>query len=100
MRLDRHFSPPVSPTSRHRTRHLWEITAVRDLALIVVPLSLLVAVYLLWDIFLPVFLGLLMAHSCNPAITYLERRWRWPRTLTISLILFFGFALLAVLLIW
>ena len=100
MKLDRHFSPPVSSTSRNRTRHLWEITAVRDLALILVPVSLLVSVYLLWDIFLPVFLGLLMAHFCNPAITHLERRWRWPRTLTISFILFIGLGLLAVLLIW
>ena len=73
---------------------------MRDLALILVPVALLVAVYLLWDIFLPVFLGLLMAHFCNPAITHLERRWRWPRTLTISLILFIGLGLLAVLLIW
>ena len=100
MKLDRHFSPPLPPTNPSRARHLWEITAVRDLALILLAVSLLVAVYLLSDIFLPVFLSLLMAHFCNPAITYLERRWRWPRTLTISLILFIGLALLAVLLVW
>jgi predicted PurR-regulated permease PerM len=100
MKLDQHFSPPLPPTNRSRARHLWEITAVRDLALILLAVSLLVAVYLLSDIFLPVFLSLLMAHFCNPAITYLERQWRWPRTLTISLILFIGLALLAVLLVW
>ena len=100
MKLDRHFPRPVSPTGRSGARHLWEITAVRDVALILLAASMLVAVYVLWDIFLPVFLALLMAHFFNPAITYLEQSWRWPRTLTISLILFIGFALLAVLLIW
>jgi predicted PurR-regulated permease PerM len=100
MKLHRNFSPPVAPTSRSRTRHLWEIAALRDLAVILLVVSALLAVYFLWDIFLPAFLGLLMAHFCNPAITYLEQRWRWPRTLTVSLILFIGFALLAVLLIW
>jgi len=49
-------------------------------------------VYRLGDIFLPVFLALILAHIINPFVTLMEQRWRWPRPLTISLILV-GFAL-------
>ena len=47
----------------------------------------LAIVYLLRDIFLPVFLAFVFAEVFNPFITSVEREWRWPRPLTISLIL-------------
>lgn len=81
-------------------RHLWEIAAVRDLVLILLAVFLLCSIYWLREIFLPLLLGLLLAHLCNPAITFLQQRWGWPRTLTISLILISGLASIVALSIW
>jgi predicted PurR-regulated permease PerM len=34
-----------------------------------------------------VFVALILAHVINPFVTLMERRWRWPRPLTVTLIL-------------
>ena len=81
-------------------RHLWEIAAVRDLAILLLAALLLWFVYRLGDIFMPVFLALILAQIVNPFVTLMERRWRWPRPLTISLILILVTLSLVALFAW
>lgn len=73
---------------------------MRDLFVVCSGLGLLWGAYYLREILLPVLLGLLLAHLFNPTITFLQDRWQWPRTLTISLILVSALASLAALSIW
>ena len=68
-------------------RHLWEITPTCDLLIFLVVVSLFWFVYTLGEIFLPLFIALILAEVFNPLITRLETRRRWPRPLTISLLL-------------
>jgi len=74
-------------THHPRDKHLWEITAVRDLLIIVAVVFSAWVFYLLRDIFLPVFLAFVLADISNPIITHMERRWGWPRPLTVTLII-------------
>jgi predicted PurR-regulated permease PerM len=60
---------------------------VRDVIIFLGLILCLWLLYLLADIFLPVFLALILAHIINPFVTFMERRWGWPRPLTIVLIL-------------
>ena len=68
-------------------RHLWEITPVLELIVVLIFFSLAWFVYYLGNVFLPIFLALILAEISNPGITYLEKRRRWPRPLTITLLL-------------
>ena len=60
---------------------------MRDLTILLLAALLLWFVYRLGDVFMPVFLAFILAQIVNPFVTLMERRWRWPRPLTISLIL-------------
>jgi predicted PurR-regulated permease PerM len=60
---------------------------VRDLLLFLAGAFLVWSVYILWEVFLPVFLALVLAHVFNPFVTLMEQKWRWPRPLTAGLIL-------------
>ena len=91
-RIERHPPTMPSPTAGPADLHLWQIAAARDLIIFFGVAFSLWVVYRLGDIFLPVFLALILAHIINPFVTLMEQRWRWPRPLTISLILV-GFAL-------
>jgi predicted PurR-regulated permease PerM len=68
-------------------RHLWQIPAMCDVLIVLGSVCALWFLYALRDIFLPVFLALILAHVINPFVTLMERRWAWPRPLTISGIL-------------
>jgi predicted PurR-regulated permease PerM len=91
-RLERHPPTMPSPTAGPADLHLWQIAAARDIIIFSGVAFSLWVVYRLGDIFLPVFLALILAHIINPFVTLMEQRWRWPRPLTISLILV-GFTL-------
>jgi len=91
-RIERHPPTMPSPTAGPADLHLWQIAAARDVIIFFGVAFSLWVVYRLGDIFLPVFLALILAHIINPFVTLMEQRWRWPRPLTISLILV-GFAL-------
>jgi predicted PurR-regulated permease PerM len=80
-------------------RHLWELTAVKDLFYIGSAGILLWGIYELSGIFLPVFVALVLAYLANPVIRYTERRWGWPRPLSAALflLLFIGLAVGTVL---
>lgn len=68
-------------------RHLWETKIFLELLVLVLIFFLAWAIYTLSDVFLPVFLALVLAEVFNPAITYMEAAWRVPRPLTISVLL-------------
>ncbi|MGH7848274.1 MAG: AI-2E family transporter [Candidatus Binatia bacterium] len=68
-------------------RHLWQIPAARDLSLLILAGVVLWLLYNLRGIFIPLFLGLVFALVFNPLITLMEEKWRWPRPLTITLLL-------------
>ena len=84
--------PEVKPTV---DRHLWEITAVRDLIWVATLALAGWSLYALRGIFIPVFIALMLAYLANPVVQYAERRWSWPRPLTVSLFLVFFTALTA-----
>ena len=69
------------------SRHLWEITAFRDLFKITIVVILLIITWNLRAILLPVFLGLLLAYLFRPLITFIQKHWRIHATITISFIL-------------
>lgn len=68
-------------------RHLWEMTAVKDLFYIGAAAILGWGIYELSGIFIPVFVALVLAYLANPVIRYTERRWGWPRPLSAALFL-------------
>jgi predicted PurR-regulated permease PerM len=86
-RLERYSPTMPSPTVGPADRHLWQIAAARDIIILSGVASALWIAYWLGDVFVPVFLALILAHIINPFVTLMERRWGWPRPLTISLIL-------------
>jgi predicted PurR-regulated permease PerM len=86
-RAEQHLQRRPARSFGTADRHPWEIAAVRDLFVLLLVESLLWVVYRLNDVFMPVFLALILADVINPFVTLMERRWGWPRPLTISLIL-------------
>lgn len=95
--------PPLAKTGPPRcddSRHLWQIAAARDILFGILAVALLWSIFQLREILLPVLLGLLLAQLFNPAITYLQHHWGWPRTLTIALIMISGLGSLAALSFW
>ena len=68
-------------------RHLWQITPAVDVLIALATAFILWCVYILGDVFWPIFVALILAHVINPFVTLMERRFGWPRPLTISLII-------------
>ena len=94
---------PEGDSDSHRPlveKHLWQITAVRDLFWIGFFIFLLWAGYSLQGIFTPVLIGLLFAYLFSPLITYAQKYWRFPRPLTISLLFVFLIGFGAGLIAW
>lgn len=88
--------PPEHTTAMPRTksdpkaavdRHLWEIAAVKDLFWLAAGAGILWALYSLRSVFVPIFIGVILAYLANPLIRLAERRWSMPRPLTVSLLL-------------
>ncbi len=75
-------------------RHLWQIAAVRDVCALLAVIGVVWMVYWLRGIFLPIFAALVLAYLFNPIISYVERRWGWPRPLTAAVLI--GSVLVAV----
>ncbi len=68
-------------------RHLWEITAVRDVITLAIGFVLIWALYSLRSIFVPIFVAMIFSYLANPLIRTTERKWSFPRPLTVSLLL-------------
>jgi predicted PurR-regulated permease PerM len=81
-------------------RRLWEIPAVRDLIVIVLVAFALWSLYSLRQIFIPLLIAFLLAHTSNPLITSLEQNWRWPRPLTVTLLLVLSILGFSLVLLW
>jgi predicted PurR-regulated permease PerM len=79
--------PDPDPPKPTVDRHLWEITAVRDLLWVLVGAAAVWTGYALRAVFIPVFIAMLLAYLANPVVQFAERRWAWPRPLTVSLFL-------------
>jgi predicted PurR-regulated permease PerM len=87
LRESRRHSRSIYRSRRAIRPHLWEIPAVQEfLSLVLLALSLWV-VYSLREIFIPLFIALVLAHIFNPLVTLLEQKWRWQRPVTIALLL-------------
>ncbi len=68
-------------------RHLWEITAVRDVFLFAVIAALIWFVVELRSVFLPVFIAIVFAYLVNPLVRLAETRVAAPRPLTVSIVM-------------
>jgi len=77
---------PGKPTVE---RHLWEITAVRDVMTLALGCVLIWALYSLRSIFIPIFIAIILSYLANPLIRMAERKWSFPRPLSVSLLLLF-----------
>jgi predicted PurR-regulated permease PerM len=67
--------------------HLWEIRAVVDAFLLFILAAAIGTLYALRGIFIPLLVAFGLAYLFNPLITSLEKRWRMPRPLSITLLL-------------
>lgn len=67
-------------------RHLWEITAVRDVFLLAVIGGLIWFIVELRSVFLPVFIAIVCAYLVNPLVRLAETRLAAPRPLTVSIV--------------
>jgi predicted PurR-regulated permease PerM len=81
-------------------RHLWEIVSLRDVLVFVGMAGCLWLALALWNVLLPVLMALILAHIINPFVTRMERRWRWPRPLTVTAILISLLLIIVGLLAW
>jgi predicted PurR-regulated permease PerM len=81
-------------------RHLWEIVAAREILLLLLAAVFIWILYFLREIFLPIFVALVLADVFNPFVTLLERKWRWPRPLTVTLIIVAVLAAIVGFLAW
>ncbi len=78
-------APPAEPPPRRvGERHLWEFTWVRDLLWLGGFVLLLALMYLARSILVPVCVALALAYVFNPLITWMQRRWGWPRWLGVT----------------
>ncbi|HWP59445.1 MAG TPA: AI-2E family transporter [Candidatus Acidoferrales bacterium] len=77
---------PQPSSGRPTCPHLWQIPALSELVVLIGAAVLLWGVFLLRDILIPVFLGLVLAHVFNPPITFVEKHG-WPRPLSLGLLL-------------
>ncbi len=70
----------------NRGRHLWQITAVRDLLWLLAGVVLLWLLYDVRSVLLPIFAGLVLAYLLDPVITKVKRRWGMSRLFSVLLI--------------
>jgi len=55
---------------------------------------------MLRDLLAPVFMGLLLALIFSPVLKWTQRHWRWPRLLTLTVLLLLLIALVTILAAW
>ncbi|MGQ0811909.1 MAG: AI-2E family transporter [Nitrospiraceae bacterium] len=97
----RHMAQPPSPSTKPvADRHLWEITALRDVLGIAMAASTLWIGYLLRGILEPLLIALILAYLVNPLVRAAERRWHVPRPVTITCVLVIVTIMCAGLIAW
>ena len=80
----------VSDTYRTADRHLWQIQPIRDFAWIFLLLLLLWLGYEMRAITVPLLVAVLLAYLFAPVVSFLERRLKFPRSLSAAAILGVG----------
>jgi predicted PurR-regulated permease PerM len=66
---------------------LWQIAGVRDIFFILLTFAALCFVYWLRGILLPIFAAFVLAYLCNPVVSLMRSKWRWPRPITTAVII-------------
>lgn len=84
--------PRPSP-SRGAGPHLWEVQAVRDIALIALIVSFFFVLIRMQGAVIPILIAFILAYVLEPAIAFLEKKLGWKRGLVVSafMVLYFGF---------
>ncbi|MDK2745408.1 MAG: AI-2E family transporter [Nitrospira sp. BO4] len=85
-------TPPPTESTPHKAgidRHLWEIRPIRDLFILGAMVGLLWFLFALHQVFLPVFVALLLAYLVNPFVDYAFTRWKTPRPVTVGILMLF-----------
>lgn len=77
---------PAEPEKPAADRHLWELPAVRELLILLLAALVVWLAYLVKEILLPIFVGLMLAYLVNPLITLVRARWGISRAVSIMLI--------------
>ncbi|MEC7351490.1 MAG: AI-2E family transporter [Planctomycetota bacterium] len=80
----------VSDTPRAADRHLWQIQPIRDFAWIFLVLLFIWLGYEMRAITVPLLVAVLLAYLFAPVVSLLERRLRFPRSLSAATILAVG----------
>ncbi len=92
-------SEPSQPKPPYE-RHLWEITAVRDLLALILILLAAWLTYALRAVLAPLLLALALAYIAEPVVRGGKRRLHLPRMLTALILLVFFIAALSAFVIW
>jgi len=83
-----HEAPPNAPSSRadgsRSGPHLWEIRAVRDVALIAIVIGFFLMLVRIQGAVIPVLVAFILAYVLEPAIAFVERRWEWRRGIVVA----------------
>jgi predicted PurR-regulated permease PerM len=83
-------------------KHLWELRWVRDLAILIAVVVLLLLVYQVRAIAAPIVVGFGLAYVFNPLVKWLHQTTRWPRwagavvVMTTAAVVILGIGLLTV----
>lgn len=56
---------------------------IRTLLVISITIGSLLSIYITWKLAYPFILGILFALMMNPVVSFLEKKWRFPRTLAV-----------------
>ena len=76
-----------APPKAAADRHIWQIVGIRDVLLFAVIIFFLWFGYYLRSVFTPVLIALMLAYLVDPIIDYAEERLRWPRPISVAVVL-------------
>ena len=80
--------------------HLWQITAIREAAVVVLAIGCLIFAIQLSNVFAPVLLALLAAYLFQPIVRLAKKYIGWGPSLTVAVFLVLLLALLVALAFW
>ncbi len=95
--------PAPSPSTTMKSArqvHLWEIVAIRELCILAIGVFLVWLCFQLQAILVPVFIGLGLAYLAEPALHYVEQKWKLPRWLAVTFMALVICALVSGLFLW
>lgn len=84
-----------APEPDRRGPHLWEIRAVRDVALVAAIIGTFALLIRIQGAVIPVLIAFILAYVLEPAIAFAERKLGWPRGLIVTVSMLLTFSLTA-----